>query len=485
MATVIAASTTYDKGWSPGEHLSLSAVTAKKVGNMTRQYTPTVDPWELTQERRTRIAEAQDLEPEIKLLKDYLAGDTATMRKKDLKRCYQKADQFVVTSDGLLYYVTAKKARHTEDDSLRFRLVVPRSMYNDILHGCHTEATGGHQGVQRTFQRVRKTFYWLGLFKDVEQYVQCCVDCCTGKGAPVNDGISMGNLVPLRPGYAWALDYVIPLPESYRGNVALLVYVDMFTGYVVCDAMRSTTALDVAKSFSRCIYQRFGACEILRHDRDPRFMSEVMKEFNRMIGQQQRATLAYRPQAGGQHENKVKIVVRAVKAYVDDEGQRDWDDKMECLMFCLNTAYDHVRHDTAFYFAHGWDPKTTMESMVAIDQGDKKYAEATEWRRALQRDYSYARQWALDLQIETKDSRKEAHNSKSQHRTRTRKIIAGTRVWVYVPHVRKGFSKKLAHLWHGPYRVDSVDNEVMCKLIVGDGARFHPTVHISRVKTLL
>ena len=482
MRSMVTEVTVIPEGWIPGKHLQLGADTAKSVASMERAYTPTDDPWTLSDERMKRVAEAQDKEPLILQLKEYLRGNFSKLSAKDYKRCKKRADKFVLSEKDLLYYVTEKQVRKTEEPSLRFRLVAPRSMYQDILHAFHTEASGGHQGVQRTFQRIRRTFYWIGMFKDVEQYVRCCLDCNTGKGNPVNDGISMGNILPLRPGHVWAFDYVIPLPESFEGIVALLVYVDLFTGYCVIDAMRSTTALDVAKSFNKCIYQRFGACEILRHDRDPRFMSEVMTEFNKMLGQQQRANLAYRPQAGGQHENKVKIVTRAIKMYAEDERQRDWDEKGRCLMFCLNSAYDHTRHDTPFFLMHGWDPRNSIEAMLSVDQGEKRYSEAAEWRRAITRDYQYAREWALELQEKAKVARKDRHNDSIALRTRTDKIVAGSRVWVYVPHVKAGFAKKLAHLWHGPFRVVTVDRHVMCKLDVRGQARFHPTVHISRVK---
>jgi hypothetical protein len=179
----------------------------------------------------------------------------------------------------------------------------------------------------------------------------------------------------------------------------------MYTGFVVGEAMGSTTALDVAKSFNRNIYQRFGACEILRHDRDPRFMSEVMVEFNRLLHQQQRATLAYRPQENGQQENSVKTVVRSIKMYVDDEEQKDWDELFECLLICLNTSYDHTRKDTPFYLMHGWDAKMAIEAMIPVDQGTTKYTEAKLWRQAITRKYQYARRLALDLQISAKKKR--------------------------------------------------------------------------------
>ena len=32
----------------------------------------------------------------------------------------------------------------------------------------HSDPTSGHFGVKKTFNRVRKKFYWKGMFKDAE-----------------------------------------------------------------------------------------------------------------------------------------------------------------------------------------------------------------------------------------------------------------------------------------------------------------------------
>jgi hypothetical protein len=100
---------------------------------------------------------------------------------------------------------------------------------------------------------------------------------------------------------------------------------------------------------------------MIRHDQDPRFMSEVFTRFREL---RQQATLAYRPQANGQQERSVQTVMRSVKAYVAEADQTDWDDHAERLMFALNTSYDATRLDTPFYLVHGWDAQGTVSAML-------------------------------------------------------------------------------------------------------------------------
>ena len=60
-----------------------------------------------------------------------------------------------------------------------------------------------------------------------------------------------------------------------------------------------------------------------------------------MIGQIQRATMAYRPQANSTAERMVKIFTQAIDMYVSELSQKDWGDA-ERLTFALNTAQDRV-----------------------------------------------------------------------------------------------------------------------------------------------
>ena len=276
------------------------------------------------------------------------------------------------------------------------------------------------------------------------------------------------------------MDFVTDLPKSYRGNTRLLLFQCVFSGYNLCKPMANWSAEEVAKAYNEVVFQRFGASSFIRHDREPAFMSKVFAAFRNMMGSEQRATLAYRPQANGQQERAVQTVMQTIRAYVADPSQRDWDDLAETLMFSLNTSYDHSRRDTPFYLVHGWDPKTTVSAMLADHPpgGDT----ATTWRRKMRRMHEYASSLALDIQKELKQARAEAHNSQLAH-NHDIELGVGDAVWLYMARVKPGLTRKLAHLWHGPFRITAKKGEYMVKLrIEGHEYKFFPWVHVSRLK---
>jgi hypothetical protein len=110
-----------------------------------------------------------------------------------------------------------------------------------------------------------------------------------------------------------SMDAAGPFPQSYQGNKYLLLFQCTFTGYVMCEALPSLYSVTLMKAYDEYVFRRFGAAEILRHDRAPSHMSEAFRLFNQMLGQRQRATLSYRPQANGQQERSVQTIVKTVK----------------------------------------------------------------------------------------------------------------------------------------------------------------------------
>ncbi|POM77272.1 Reverse transcriptase [Phytophthora palmivora] len=97
----------------------------------------------------------------------------------------------------------------------------------------------------------------------------------------------------------------------------------------------------------------------------------------------------------GTTERMVGTLTRAVKLYVEDIDQRDWDEYAERLTFALNTAQDRVRGDTPFYLLHGWAPRSTLEAMIPLGSTRRRDRGPRRWRYRIQKQY----QQALHLEI--------------------------------------------------------------------------------------
>ncbi|KAE8902500.1 hypothetical protein PF005_g22615 [Phytophthora fragariae] len=155
--------------------------------------------------------------------------------------------------------------------------------------------------------------------------------------------------------------------------------------------MSDTTAHVVAQAFEECVYRTFGAPSLIRHDRDPRLMSEVFQAFAEMMQSRSCATRSYRPQANGQQERSVKTVKQSVRVYGEDPLQQDWDEIAEKLIFAINNSQDGTRKETPFYLVHGWDAQSMLKAMSSSrKRGSGRQSDALAWRREVNRQQEIA-----------------------------------------------------------------------------------------------
>jgi hypothetical protein len=241
-------------------------------------------PVEFQAERWRRIKVHQDKDAHLLCLKKFLKGDLRDLSHAQVRRIAKIADDFTLDSRDVLYRLSGSTRDRPRDMVDELKLVVPRTLYSDMLHYAHEDFQGGHQGITRTFEKLRSEFYWKGMYAAVDVFVKACLDCASGKGRPPNPGPSPGNIEPRRPFELVYMDFVTHMPKSYHGNTFLLLFQDSFSGFVMCKPMSSTTAQDVAEVYEECVFRRFGASSMLRHDQDPRFMSEVFTRFRELLG---------------------------------------------------------------------------------------------------------------------------------------------------------------------------------------------------------
>ncbi|OWY98618.1 LOW QUALITY PROTEIN: hypothetical protein PHMEG_00030573 [Phytophthora megakarya] len=291
-----------------------------------------------------------------------------------------------------------------QQEDATLRLVVPSTMIQEVLK----EAIKGS----------------LGLSTDAS------------KSRPTIRGYSPGNVLAERPFQVVSMDFVIPSPKSRRGNTALLLFQCAFTGYVMGKSMADTTALKVAQAFEECVYRRFGAPSLIRHDRDPRFMSEstlkaMSSSLKRGLGRQS-DVLAWRRDVNRQQE----IALKMAKEYQATEKAR--------------RARKHNKS------LRGRERGTALETDRTLTRTDERSATGAV----------------------TEDSDTNATAA-------TRSLFeVGSRVWLYMERVKPGQTRKLAHRWHVPFRVKRKVEAFAYELELPDrsGYRFHPVVHVSRLK---
>jgi len=143
------------------------------------------------------------------------------------------------------------------------------ALQTKLIATFHSSAIRGHSGVLATYNRLTRHFYWKGMKKDVDSYVQQCSVCQQAKH---NHSHPAGLLQPLPiPDGVWqdlSMDFIEGLPKS-EGYSVILVVVDRLTKFAhFLPVKHSYTAVSIAKVFLDNIVKMHGLPKIIVTDRD-------------------------------------------------------------------------------------------------------------------------------------------------------------------------------------------------------------------------
>lgn len=152
----------------------------------------------------------------------------------------------------------------------------------DILQLAHTT---GHEGVQKTLQRLCATFYLDHDRRTVSDFVRACSTCQRNKTEALHPA---GLLQPLPVlSRVWAdiaMDFIEALPKVH-GKSVLLTVVDRFSKFTHFIPLgHPYTATSVARAFFHEIVRLHGFPNSIVSDHDPVFTGHVWRDLFRRAG---------------------------------------------------------------------------------------------------------------------------------------------------------------------------------------------------------
>ncbi|GFU45198.1 transposon Tf2-6 polyprotein [Trichonephila clavipes] len=216
--------------------------------------------------------------------------------------------------------------------------VIPKHLRADILRHFHDAPTAGHLGFAKTYDRIRKRFYWPGMYRNVVRYVMHCRECQRRKSVPQRPP---GRLVPIPPAIApfhrIGIDLLGRFPKSAHGNKWIIVCTDYSTRYAITKALPTAEVDEIAKFLLEEIVLRHGAPRVIITDRGAVFRSRLVSSLVDLCNIDHRFTTAYHPQTNGLTERFNKTLADMLSMYVDVE-QKNWDEILPFVTFAYNTA---------------------------------------------------------------------------------------------------------------------------------------------------
>ncbi|UYV84941.1 hypothetical protein LAZ67_X004064, partial [Cordylochernes scorpioides] len=357
-------------------------------------------------------------------------------------------------------------------------LVVPRTLRLEVLRSSHDAPTAGHLGFAKTYDRIRRRFFWPGLYRSVRNYVGHCRECQRRKKIPQ---LPPGNLKPIAPVsipfQKIGMDLLGRFPPTRDGNRWVIVCTDYLTKYAVTKAIPTGGAVEVAKFMVNDVVLKHGAPRELITDRGRSFQAKVVNELTKMCGMSHYFTTAYHPQTNGLTERLNKTLVDMLSMYVDVD-QKNWDSVLPFITFAYNTARQETTGFSPFFLVHGREAETMLDALFPY-QPDY---EEDEHISHLMMDAEEARQLARLQTLKAQAIDKERYDS----RHKPVYYDVGDLVWVFTPVRKVGLSEKLLKKYFGPYRITKKLSDVNYEVTTVDESRrkakYKDVVHVLRMK---
>ena len=337
------------------------------------------------------------------------------------------------------------------------QVVVPSTLRQRLLDIAHSAPTSGHPGRAKMYQTLRRAFYWPSMTVDIHHVVENCQSCAMNRIKDQRNVYPMRLFPARKPLEFVAMDILGPFPRTRHGMRFILVITDRFSKLTKTAALRTITALSVAKAFCRTWVFNYGTPKVLLTDNGSQFIATFFKHVCRILGIQKVFTTEYHPQTNGQAERFNRTILAAIRHYVAD-SQRDWDEWLDPITYAYNMQVHRSTGTTPFDLVLSRHPPPLL---VEEDMLEHVPHESARDRRAR---ISYAKQEFLTKlrELVAKASQNLARtqarykrNFDARIRQRLKDIQPGAFVYREIPVFPEGVNPKLAQPVDGPYRVIS------------------------------
>ena len=323
------------------------------------------------------------------------------------------------------------------------QLVLPRSLHYTALQHLHNEL--GHLGLHKTMEAVKQRYYWPGYEGDIHKWIAECAVCQQRSAPQPAAQAPLGTITASHPFDKISWDIMGPLPLTTQGNRYVLVVTDLFSKWTEAFLLKTTDSETLAKVLTDEVIFRYGIPSSLHSDQGANLTSNLISSLCKNLGITQTRTSAYHPQGNAQVE-RFNHTLEAMLAKTISDNQKDWDQHIPRLMFAYRTT---IHESTPFHVTFGRSPTLPVDIMIGAPVKQK---EATVLPQFVKDLHDSLRTVYSQVREGIKKSHQRNKTRYDQH-TVNMHFSIGDQVWLYVPAVKTGTTKKFASLWRGPYTV--------------------------------
>jgi hypothetical protein len=363
-----------------------------------------------------------------------------------------------------------------EEGQVKWQLLVPTSLQQEVLKLCHDVPSAAHLGTQKTLGKVKCNFYWPGMANSVQLYCRKCDKCAARKPPLKKVRAPLQQYLVGEPFERVALDILGPLPETAQGNKFVLCIGDYFSKWTIAIALPNQEAETVAKALVEHFVCVFGTPRILHSDKGSNFESEIFRKMCRLLDIDKTRTTSLRPQSDGMVE-RFNRTLGAMLTVFCEGNQKAWDLYLPYLLMAYRSSIHASTGQTPFKMIFGREIRLPHAAVIPIPVMEQEEPDSEDYIQDLQQILRETHEEARNA-LKTSAKRQKTNYD---HRTSLRKMESGQPVWLFNPIRKKGVCSKLTSSWKGPFLILERIDDVCYR--IQTGAKKIPTIiHVDRLK---
>ena len=309
-----------------------------------------------------KITEHEDLR-EIKLplkptqLQQLQKNDTYC--RDMVKKLYKDTElqKIFIKEEGVLY-------RLWIEDGRTFKcILVPQVLQDFMIILAHDYS--GHNGSRRTYNCLKRQYYWPGIRKQIFRHCKKCKECVLqNQGQPEK---CFGHFdSPDLPMEFICMDLVGPIhPPSSRGNKYVLTVIDMLTGITMAVPIKNKNAETICEAYRDNVYCIFGGSSRILTDNGLEFKNKEMQEVCDTLGLKHIFSPVYTPQSKGCLEGWHRFFKACIAKHIHGGGV-EWEELVPLAVSAYNFFPCQSSKESLFVLMFGRDPVTPVAKLLEL-----------------------------------------------------------------------------------------------------------------------
>ena len=281
---------------------------------------------------------------------DTYCRDVAKKLHKDIE-----LQKIFIKEEGVLY-------RLWIEDGRTFKcILVPQVLQDFMIILAHDYS--GHNGSRRTYNCLKRQYYWPGIRKQIFRHCKKCKECILqNQGQPEK---CFGHFdSPDLPMEFICMDLVGPIhPPSSRGNKYVLTVIDMLTGFTIAVPIKNKNAETICDTYRDNIYCVFGGSSRMLTDNGSEFKNKEMQEVCDTLGLKHIFSPVYTPQSNRRLEGWHRFFKACIAKHIRGSGV-EWDELVPLVVSAYNFFPCQSSKESPFVLMFRRDPITPVAKLL-------------------------------------------------------------------------------------------------------------------------